>query len=360
MYTQPNITTNQNITNQQFIPTNNMVSGQNIQTITNTNPLEQEFLNISNNMNFGIDNNISDPFDDMMNNMRFPGININPFQMMNNMIQQTNQMTNMARGMPGGMMMNIQGMQGMGNGGTMFSKQFCTKIDMSDGTPKQESYQSQSIKQFGQDGHNISERQEAYKNSQTGQQKAAFSRMLDNRGTKTIRERNIMTGNQSQHNIFSGIQESELESFNKEYGDYREKVHFQDNYKYLNSFGKNDGSKYLLGSNNNHQQNQIIGQLPSATPIITQQIPTQNIPIENIPIENIPIDNIPIDNIPIENISMQGINNNSNITQTIPDDIFNNINTGNNVINHTIPLGTQVNNVQNSSQPTYATVQRIN
>ena len=174
---------------------------------------------------------------------------------------------------------------GMGPG-TMISKTYCSKIDYSSGQPKEESYQSQAIKQFGEGGHSISERQEAYKNSMTGVQKAAHQRLLDDRGTKLIKQRNINTGEQSEHNIYKGIQESELSGFNKEYNDYREQVHFQDNYKYLNSLnpgkmmkqlgmgkGKGDANNFLLGdgttgqnynnfgnnNNNNYQNNQLPG-----------------------------------------------------------------------------------------------------
>ncbi len=169
---------------------------------------------------------------------------------------------------------------GMGPG-TMISKTYCSKIDYSSGQPKEESYQSQAIKQFGEGGHSISERQEAYKNTMTGVQKAAHQRLLDDRGTKLIKQRNINTGEQSEHNILKGIQESEVSGFNKEYNDYRDQVHFQDNYKYLNSLnpgkmmkqlgmgkGKDEPNNFLLGdghdynnygntNNNNYQNNQL-------------------------------------------------------------------------------------------------------
>jgi len=159
-------------------------------------------------------------------------------------------------------------MQGAGSGpGTMISKTYLSKIDYSSGQPKEESYQSQAIKQFGEGGHSISERQEAYKNSMTGIQKAAHQRLLDDRGTKLIKQRNVNTGEQSEHNILKGLQESEVGGFNQEYNDYRQKVHFQDNYKYLNQLnpgkmmkqlgkGKMDqNNNYLLGDGNNFGMN---------------------------------------------------------------------------------------------------------
>ena len=160
-------------------------------------------------------------------------------------------------------------MQGAGTGpGTMISKTYVSKVDYSSGQPKEESYQSQAIKQFGEGGHSISERQEAYKNSMTGIQKAAHQRLLDDRGTKLIKQRNVNTGEQSEHNILKGIQESEVGGFNKEYNDYRDKVHFQDNYKYLNQLnpgkmmkqlgqGKGQGptNNLMLGDGQNYGNN---------------------------------------------------------------------------------------------------------
>ena len=159
----------------------------------------------------------------------------NQFQneMNNNNNLNNNQIQNPGQGV--GQRGMFISMHGMGGGpGTMISKTYMSKMDYSGGQPREESYQSQSIKQIGEDGHNISERQEAYKNSMTGMQKAAHQRLFDDRGMKLIKERNVNTGEQSQHNILKGLQENEVDTFNQQYNDYREKVHFQDNYKYLN------------------------------------------------------------------------------------------------------------------------------
>jgi hypothetical protein len=129
--------------------------------------------------------------------------------------------------------------------GTMISKTYVSKVDLSGGQPKEESYQSQAIKQFGEGGHSISERQEAYKNSMTGIQKAAHQRLLDDRGTKLIKQRNVNTGEQSEHNILKGLTENDVSGFNKQYNDYREKVHFQDNYKYLDAMNPGKIMKQL-------------------------------------------------------------------------------------------------------------------
>ena len=151
--------------------------------------------------------------------------------------------------------------EGMGPGtGTVISKSYCSKIDYRDGQPHQECYQSQSINQI-KDGHKICEKQEAYKNSRTGVQKAAHQRILDDKGTKQIRQRNINTGVQEEHNIFKGMREDELDNFNQSYNDYRNKVGFQDNYKYLNILKKKGGKKYI-DNENQRENNQSNTQYP--------------------------------------------------------------------------------------------------
>ena len=177
-----------------------------------------------------------------------------------NMENMNNNQQQLSTGMPGqGRRGLFISMQGGGSGpGTMISKTYCSKIDYSGGQPKEESYQSQAIKQFGEDGHAISEQQEAYKNSMTGVQKAAHQRLLDDRGTKLIKQRNVNTGEQSEHNILKGLQENEVSGFNKQYNDYREKVHFQDNYKYLNSLNPGKMVKQLGQGKGKGQQNNLL------------------------------------------------------------------------------------------------------
>ena len=309
MYTQYNQThsvqTNVPLQNPTVMQTHISSANQPIVTAQVTPISSTRQINVSPNVHMGIQENFNDPFTQMTNPMAMPNMGMgmdmgmgmgmmNPGQMVQNMILTMNRMRENMQSMAGGP--NIQSMvnmqQGLGNG-TMISKQYVSKIDYSNGTPKQESYQSQSIKQFGQDGHNISERQEAYKNTETGVQQAALQRLLDDKGTKTIRQRNINTGTQEQHDLYQGITENDLNSFNKQYSDYREKVHFQDNYKYLNSFGKG-GGKYLLGKEGVQTTTPITGYLPSgSTTIPTTNIPTTTIPNVNIHNTNIPTTSIP-------------------------------------------------------------------
>ena len=246
------------------------------QNIPNANPNQQNrhgfndpFFNFDTGMNMDIREDFEDPFENIGNRMGgfgFPNIENIQRQMlgqfqneMNNMQQLSEgtnnqmQLRNDGNGQQRGMFIHMGG--NMGGPGTMISKTYMSKIDYSGDQPREESYQSQAIKQFGEGGHNISERQEAYKNSYTGVQKAAHQRLLDDRGTKLIKQRNVNTGEQSQHNILKGLQENEVDSFNQQYNDYREKVHFQDNYKYLNSLNPGKMMKQLgkgkEGQNNN-------------------------------------------------------------------------------------------------------------
>lgn len=155
------------------------------------------------------------------------------------------------------------------NPGSFICKSYVSRVNYNNGQPEQEVYQSQSINQFGKDGHKIQEKQEAYKNSRTGIEKASHQRILDDRGQKCIRQRNRNTGESNEHNIYKGFEENELEKFNKEYNDYRQKSNFQNNYKLLNSVnqrfngmigdgarrgGYNNGPAALPSGNNNYER----------------------------------------------------------------------------------------------------------
>ena len=122
------------------------------------------------------------------------------------------------------------------NNGTYISRVYCSSYNNIDGQPRQECYQAQSIKQMNE-GHNISEAREAYKNSD-GVMKSAYQRGLDEKGARFIKEKNTKTGKHSQHKVLKGIKENEIDGFNKEYNAYSQKCGFKKNYKALNGFGK--------------------------------------------------------------------------------------------------------------------------
>lgn len=157
----------------------------------------------------------------------------------------------------------IQMRSSSGNPGTIISKSYVSRVNYRDGKPQQEVYQSQAINQIGSDGRNIAEKQEAYKNS-SGIEKASHQRVLDGRGQKCIRQRNRNTGEQNEHNIYKEMQESDLDNFNKEYNDYRNKCGFQNNYKALGQMNNMMGRMIGNGRRGNQrgQNNQPLG-LPS-------------------------------------------------------------------------------------------------
>ena len=215
---------------------------------------------------FGIHEDFDDPFEGLMNGFGFPNIGQIHQRLLGNIDREFHHMGEMDsndnhhhhhnnnQGLQRGGGSNFQSffsMQGTGPG-TVITKSYSSKIDYRDGRPHQECYQSQSINQIGRDGHKISERQEAYKNSRTGVQKAAHQRILDDKGMKQIRKRNVNTGEQEEHNIFKGMKEDELNDFNKNYNDYRSKIGFQKNYKYLNAMNpyKRGKSQSYIGNGN--------------------------------------------------------------------------------------------------------------
>lgn len=121
------------------------------------------------------------------------------------------------------------------NNGTYISSVYCSSYNNIDGQPHQQCYQAQSIKQMDQ-GHNISEAREAYKNSD-GVMKSAYQRGLDEKGARFIKEKNTKTGKHTEHKVLKGIKENEIDGFNKEYNAYSNKCGFKKNYKALRGFG---------------------------------------------------------------------------------------------------------------------------
>ncbi len=203
-----------------------------------SNPMNNMINDFMNRPFFGMDD-FSDPFDDM-----FSGFGFGRHNLGNLLGDMNNEFNNMEVNLINGSNHNMRG----ANKGTVISQSYISKIDYSSGQPIQESYQSRAIRQIGEDGHKISEKQEAYKNS-NGIQKAAHQRLLDNRGAKLIKQRNKNTGEQEEHNIFRGMNEEDLDNFNKEYNDYRQKVGFEKNYQLMNNMR---GNNYRIGNGYNN------------------------------------------------------------------------------------------------------------
>ena len=255
----------------------NLHQHQNVNNLNNMNQYNDPFRIDDDYFGFGINDDFEDPFEGMTGGFDIPNLGQIHQRLFGNIerafqgqLGDGNEDMNLRNNqnrlqLQRNGINNFQGffnMQGIGPG-TVISKSYCSKVDYRDGQPHQECYQSQSINQIGQDGHKISEKQEAYKNSRTGVQKAAHQRVLDDKGMKQIRQRNIITGAQEEHNIFKGIQEQELDNFNRNYNDYRNKIGFQKNYKYLNSLNpyKRGKSQNYLGNGNRNRANSQLLQL---------------------------------------------------------------------------------------------------
>ena len=138
------------------------------------------------------------------------------------------------------------------NNGTYYSKVCYSSYNNLNGEPNEECYQSQSIKQMN-NGHDISETKEAYKNS-NGVEKTAYQRGLDGKTTRFIKEKNNKTGKHNQHKVIKGVEEDGIKDFNKEYNEYSKKCGFRKNFHNLDifdPFGFNkkqlsDGNHFLL------------------------------------------------------------------------------------------------------------------
>ena len=138
------------------------------------------------------------------------------------------------------------------NNGTYYSKVYYSSYNNLNGEPNEECYQSQSVKQMN-NGHDISETKEAYKNS-NGVEKTAYQRGLDGKTTRFIKEKNNKTGKHNQHKVIKGVEEDGIKDFNKEYNEYSKKCGFRKNFHNLDifdPFGFNkkqlsDGNHFLL------------------------------------------------------------------------------------------------------------------
>ena len=182
---------------------------------------------------------LGNPFDHLMNDMHFPSFN----QQIKNFFDTGNTQRIESKTFK-------TGSPNAGHG-TVFSKSYVSTTKYGpDGKPQRETYQTQSINQVGNDGHRIQEKQEAYKNTASGVEKASHQRMLDNKGHKYVRERNRNTGEHTEHNIFKGMQESDLGGFNNEYNSYGEKIGFKNNYPLLAKMNIGVGKRHQLTHDN--------------------------------------------------------------------------------------------------------------
>ena len=113
---------------------------------------------------------------------------------------------------------------------------------------KEEKYTSESINQKNNE-HNISEIKETYKNS-NGIYKSSYQRGLDDKITRYIKEKNMKTGKKNQKKIIKGLEENEINDFNKTYNDICKQCGFKKQFKEFDPFGIN--RKHLLSDGMNN------------------------------------------------------------------------------------------------------------
>ena len=118
------------------------------------------------------------------------------------------------------------------NKGSYYAKVYTCSYNNLNG--KEECYSSHTIKQSN-NGHNIAETKENYKNSD-GVCKSAYQRDLDDKTTRFIKEKNMKTGEHNQKKVVKGLEENEINDFNKAYNDYCKKCGFKKNFHKLNTF----------------------------------------------------------------------------------------------------------------------------
>ena len=142
----------------------------------------------------------------------------------------------------------------MGNSDNIITKSKYTKIEYENGKPiNEELYQSESVKHKDKKGHNITEKKEKYKNVKTGIEKVSHQKLLDGKGTKTIKKINLNNGDKEEHNIYKGIKENNVKDFNKKYNSFKEKVKLDEMFQKVKLLGKKtindkyEGKFLLLG-----------------------------------------------------------------------------------------------------------------
>ena len=142
----------------------------------------------------------------------------------------------------------------MGNSDNIITKSKYTKIEYENGKPiNEELYQSESVKHKDKKGHNITEKKEKYKNVKTGIEKVSHQKLLDGKGTKTIKKINLNNGDKEEHNIYNGIKENNVKDFNKKYNSFKEKVKLDEMFQKVKLLGnktindKYEGKFLLLG-----------------------------------------------------------------------------------------------------------------
>ena len=146
----------------------------------------------------------------------------------------------------------------MGSTDNIITKSTYTKIEYENGKPvNEEMYQAESVNHKDKKGHNIAEKKEKYKNEKAGIEKISHQKLLDGKGTKTIRKINLNSGDKEEHNIYKGIKEKNVKDFNKKYNDIKDKVKLDEMFEQVKLLGRkrnlDQGKVLMLGDGNENK-----------------------------------------------------------------------------------------------------------
>ncbi len=212
-----------------------------------SNSCEKNFFRDINDFHMDIKDEFTDPLDNMIG---FNSIEQKMLKNFKNVFNDFNLLSEEKEN-PRNEQKENQPKENIINNGTFISKVYSSSYNNLNGQPHQECYHSQSIEQIN-DGHNISEVREAYKNSD-GVMKSAYQRGLDKKGARFIKEKNTKTGVHNEHKILKGLKENEIDGFNKDYNKYSKKCGFKNNYKALNAFGPSINNRKQLADGNKNR-----------------------------------------------------------------------------------------------------------
>jgi hypothetical protein len=77
----------------------------------------------------------------------------------------------------------LEGNNGFGNQGTVISKSYSSSVKFDEnGRPQKETYSSQAVSHVDKNGKRIGEKQTAYQNTKTQEEKAAHERVINDKG----------------------------------------------------------------------------------------------------------------------------------------------------------------------------------
>lgn len=143
-------------------------------------------------------------------------------------------------------------------GSSFVSKSYCSTVSYNgSGEPVREVFKSESYNTVDASGKKIGESKTAYENTAKGIQKAAHEKHLDDKAYKIVKEKELNSGEEIESNYYKGLNENDLDQFNSEFTQHKEKVK-NDYYNRLgadNRFGTRSAINYTNNVNPNANDN---------------------------------------------------------------------------------------------------------